>query len=319
MNAIIKSLLPIADFLLMPFVYLAALLLRNVRKAGIRRLPGCKAALLTAGVFPIRNHYYEPLFDPTLLRRPLDQVRHLPGIDWNISEQLELLKKFQFNDELNDIVGPKTNDLTYHLDNAAFKSGDAEFLYNLIRLKKPKRIFEIGSGNSTLMAIKAINKNMHETPGYTCKHICIEPYEMPWLEQAGVQVVRQRVEDVDRSFFAELQADDILFIDSSHIIRPQGDVLYEYLDLIPSLRAGVIVHVHDIFSPRDYLKEWIIDDVLFWNEQYLLEAFLSCNREWKIIGALNFLRNEHYDALKTCCRFLTPARQPGSFYMQKVA
>ena len=84
------------------------------------------------------------------------------------------------------------------------------------------------------------------------------------------------------------------------------------------MHAGVIVHVHDIFSPRDYLKEWIVDDVLFWNEQYLLEAFLSCNKEWKIIGALNFLRNEHYDALKACSRFLTPDRQPGSFYMQKI-
>ena len=318
MNEIIKSLLPVADLVLTPFVYLAALLLRNVRLAGIRRLPRCKAALLSVGVFPIRNHYYEPLFDPSLLRHPLDQERHLPGIDWNTSEQLALLTRFQFNDELADIVGPKTNDLTYHLDNAAFKSGDAEFLYNLIRHKKPKRIFEIGSGNSTLMAIKAINKNMQLTPGYTCRHVCIEPYEMPWLEQAGVEVVRQRVEDVDRTFFDELQVDDILFIDSSHIIRPQGDVLCEYLDIIPGLRSGVIVHVHDIFSPRDYLKEWIIDDVLFWNEQYLLEAFLSCNKEWKIIGALNFLRNEHYDALKACCRFLTPARQPGSFYMQKV-
>ena len=227
MNAIIKSLLPVADLVLTPFVYLAALLLRNVRLAGIRRLPRCKAALLSVGVFPIRNHYYEPLFDPSLLRHPLDQERHLPGIDWNTYEQLALLTRFQFNDELADIVGPKTNDLTYHLDNAAFKSGDAEFLYNLIRHKKPKRIFEIGSGNSTLMAIKAINKNMQLTPGYTCRHVCIEPYEMPWLEQAGVEVVRQRVEDIGATFFDELQADDILFIDSSHIIRPQGDVLFE--------------------------------------------------------------------------------------------
>ena len=225
MNTLIKRLLPVADLLLTPFVYLAALLLRNVRKAGIRRLPNCKSALVRVGVFPIRNHYYEPLFDPSLLRRPLDEVRHLPGIDWNVAEQLALLKQFNFNDELADIVGAKTNDLTYHLDNAAFKSGDAEFLYNLVRHKKPKRIFEVGSGNSTLIAIKAIQKNMQESSGYACQHVCIEPYEMPWLEQTGVQVMRQRVEDVDRAFFNELQADDILFIDSSHIIRPQGDVL----------------------------------------------------------------------------------------------
>ena len=79
------------------------------------------------------------------------------------------------------------------------------------------------------MAIKAIKKNMQEEPDYTCQHVCIEPFEMPWLEQAAVQVLRKRVEDVDRAFFDELQANDILFIDSSHIIRPQGDVLCEYL------------------------------------------------------------------------------------------
>ena len=318
MNNIIKRLMPLIDIALSPLVFMAAFLLKTVRKAGVRRMPYCKAALLKVGVFPIRNHYYEPLFDPSLLRRPLDKERNLPGIDWNSTEQLALLQQFQFNDELADIEGPKTDDLTYHLDNAAFKSGDAEYLYNLIRIKKPKRIFEIGSGNSTLMAIKAVKKNMQVQPGYTCKHVCIEPYEMPWLEQAGVQVIRQRVEDVDRKFFDELQADDILFIDSSHIIRPQGDVLCEYLELIPALNTGVIVHVHDIFSPRDYLKEWIVDDVSFWNEQYLLEAFLTCNKDWKIIGALNYLRNQHYDSLKACSPFLTADRQPGSFYMQKV-
>src|SRR4029078_2458503 len=99
--------------------------------------------------------------------------------------------------------------------------------------------------------------------------------------------------------------DDILFIDSSHIIRPQGDVLFEYLELIPSLKAGVIVHVHDIFSPKDYLKEWVIDEVHFWNEQYLLEAFLTCNSDWKVIGALNYLHHNHYQHLQATCPFLT--------------
>jgi len=315
----IKVLLPFLDVIAAPIIYLAALLLRSIRQAGIQRLPISKQILLKVGVFPVRNHYYEPLFDPSQLRIPLDQDRHLPGIDWNVAEQLQLLAHFKFNDELMDIIGPKSDDLTYHFENAAFKSGDADFLYNLIRLKKPARIFEIGSGNSTLMAIKAIKRNRLDDPAYTCKHVCIEPYEMPWLERASVTVLRQKVEEVDRALFAELGVDDLLFIDSSHMIRPQGDVLFEYLELIPTLRPGVIVHVHDIFSPRDYLNEWIVDDVLFWNEQYLLEAFLSCNKEWKIIGALNYLRNHHYDTLKACSPLLTPERQPGSFYIQKVA
>jgi hypothetical protein len=167
------------------------------------------------------------------------------------------------------------------------------------------------------MAIRAIRQNQIELPGYNCKQLCIEPYEMPWLEKAGVTVVRQRVEEVNKAVFSELEKDDMLVIDSSHMIRPQGDVLFEYLELFPSLRTGVIVHLHDIFSPRDYPKEWIVDLVRFWNEQYLLEAFLTNNRDWKIIGALNYLHHNHYQYLKATCPFLTREREPGSFYIQK--
>ena len=142
---------------------------------------------------------------------------------------------------------------------------------------------------------------------------------MPWLEKTGVTVLRERVESVSKNLFSELGENDILFIDSSHIIRPQGDVLYEYLELLPILKPGVIVHVHDIFSPRDYLKQWLVDEVKLWNEQYLLEAFLSGNREWKIIGALNYLHHTYYDELKRTCPFLNREREPGSFYIQKIS
>ena len=168
------------------------------------------------------------------------------------------------------------------------------------------------------MAIKAIEKNIQENPAYQCKHICIEPYEMPWLEKTSATVIRKKIEELDKSFFAELDENDILFIDSSHVIRPQGDVLFEYLELLPSLRKGVIVHVHDIFSPKDYPAEWIRKEVKFWNEQYLLEAFLTLNSSWKIIGALNYLHYNHYDKLKAKCPFLTPNQNPGSFYIQKI-
>ena len=198
--------------------------------------------------------------------------------------------------------------------NETFESGDAEYWYQLIRSKKPRKIFEIGSGNSTLMAINAISMNKQDDPSYTCKHVCIEPYEMPWLEKTGVTVIRKKIEDVEISFFSELADCDILFIDSSHIIRPQGDVLFEYLQLLPSLNKGVIVHIHDIFSPRNYSNEWLMGDIRFWNEQYLLEAFLSHNTSWQIIGSINYLHHNHYKSLKKTCPFLTPDREPGSFY-----
>lgn len=130
--------------------------------------------------------------------------------------------------------------------------------------------------------------------------------------------MRQRIEEVGLEFFAELEENDLLFIDSSHMIRPQGDVLFEYLQLLPTLKKGVLVHIHDIFSPRDYLAEWVKDNVWFWNEQYLLEAFLTGNRGWEVVGALNYLHHDHYDALKKVCPYLTPDREPGSFYLRKV-
>jgi predicted O-methyltransferase YrrM len=309
----------IADIVLSPLIYPAGRLLKWIRMVGVANMPRCKQALMKVGVFPIWNHYYEPLFDSRILDRPLDMERNLPGIDWNISAQLRILESFDFADELKEIPRSKVGDGHFYMDNGSFISGDAEYLYNLIRLKKPARLFEIGSGFSTLMARKAIIKNMEEIPGYQCKHLCIEPYEAPWLEAVGVTVIRQKVEEVGTSVFSELASGDLLFIDSSHMIRPQGDVLFEYLELLPSLKTGVIVHVHDIFSPKDYLKEWVVDDVKFWNEQYLLEAFLTCNRDWKVIGALNYLHHNHYDLLRSKCPFLTRDREPGSFYIEKVA
>ncbi len=162
------------------------------------------------------------------------------------------------------------------------------------------------------MAIKAIQKSRQEEQAYRCKHVCIEPFEMPWLEQAGVTVVRSKVEDVDVSFFGELEENDILFIDSSHMMRPQGDVLFEYLRLLPTPKSGVLVHVHDIFSPQDYPKQWLEVQGKFWNEQYLLEAFLTHNRDWKIMLALNFRHHHYYDKVKAIAPFLRPELEPGS-------
>ena len=122
------------------------------------------------------------------------------------------------------------------------------------------------------MAQNAIRKNAAENPEYSCNHICIEPFKARWLENAGVNVVQKKYEEVEKVFFTQLNENDILFINSSHMIRPQGDILYEYLELLPILNTGVIIHIHDIFSPKDYPNEWVVEEVRFWNEQYLLEG-----------------------------------------------
>ena len=142
----------------------------------------------------------------------------------------------------------------------------------MIRHLKPKRIIEIGSGFSTLVAVEAIQKNKSE--GYPTTLTCIEPFEFSWLEELpDVKVIRERVENIPIDYFSALEAGDILFIDSSHIIRPGNDVLFEYLHILQALQKGVMVHIHDIFSPKHYPRAWMVEQQLFWNEQYLLEAF----------------------------------------------
>lgn len=321
MKKLVRMTLPLSDIVLVPAVYVAGHLLKLVRRVGVDTMPFCKRVLMHVGVFPIRNHFHEPLFDSRLLRHSLDQDREIPGLDLNVDEQLQLLNSFAFADELKDVPVTKkeAGPLEFHLNNGSFARGDADYWYNLIRFKKPSRIFEIGSGNSTRMAIKAIEKNREEDPDYQCKHVCIEPYKQPWLEQTEVTVIRQIVEEVDKSFFLELEENDILFIDSSHVIRPQGDVLFEYLELLPILKPGVIVHAHDVFTPRDYVREKNKGVVCFWNEQYLLEAFLTNNNDWKVIGAVNYLYHNHHEQLKAVCPLVSReyADMPGSFYIQK--
>lgn len=318
MKQTVLRLLPIIDLILLPFLYPAASLLKSIRRLGIQEFPQCRNALRRIGVFPIQDHYYEPQFNFQGQKQDFSLDRNLTGIKWNISRQLEVIGSFIYANELTDIPSGQTNELGFYFGNGSFESGDAEYWYQLIRTVKPRRIVEIGCGNSTLMAMRAIQTNHQQDDAYTCEHICIEPYEMSWLESLDVSVVRERVENIDLSFFKCLEENDILFIDSSHVIRPCGDLIFEYLELLPSLKKGVIVHVHDIFSPKNYPEFWLKDQVRFWNEQYLLEAFLSHNADWEILGALNYLHHHYYDELKEIAPFLSPEREPGSFYIRKV-
>lgn len=111
---------------------------------------------------------------------------------------------------------------------------------------------------------------------------------------------------------------DVLFIDSSHMIRPQGDVLKIYLDILPKIKSGVIVHIHDIFSPRDYPAKWLKDEMRFWNEQYLLEAILSSGNAWEVLLANNLLKNNYFDTFKKFCPYISKNHESGSFYIRRV-
>jgi len=311
----------IADIILIPFVVIAWVYFKLIRLHGINmflsRMPLTKKILLRIWIFPISTHYYDPLFNHS--ETNFNNERNLAWIDFSIKWQLELLNSFNYQEELKLFPLEKTNKLEFFYNNWSYPPGDSEFLYSIIRNKKPNKIIEIGSWNSTLMAINAINKNKEENKTYNCKHICVEPYEMSWLEKTWVQVIRKKLEYLDRNIFKELKENDILFIDSSHIIRPGWDVLTEYLEILPILNKWVIVHIHDIFTPYEYPKQWLKEWVSFWNEQYLLEAFLTNNSSFKIIWMMNYLNRIEKDLLESKFPILKSKPQsPWSLWLEKI-
>lgn len=210
-------------------------------------------------------HYYEPLPDfRAITPQQIQRRRDYPAIDFRWDDQLRLLR------ELEAHVGELTG---VELNNDYFSGLDAVVYYSLIRYLKPRRIIEIGGGYSTRIANKALAANQ------SGRLTCIEPYPEERLNgsQFSVQLITKRVEEIDVSFFDCLEANDILFIDSSHTVKFGSDVCYEFLEILPRLKTGVWVHVHDVFFPHDYPAEWLLERRLALNEQYLLEAFLSFN------------------------------------------
>ena len=308
------------DIVAAPFTFLSSVLLKLIRELDwkVAHMQLSKRIFSTVGVFPIIDHYYEPMFKPSLLTKSLREDRHLPGVNLNVQEQLDILQRFDFNDELKRFPIHKREEVGFYYHNGFFESGDAEYLYNMVRLYKPSRVLEVGSGFSTLIVQEAIKKNLEIEPDQNCEHVCIEPYENEWLDNLGLTVIRQPVQNVSTNLFRRLGENDILFIDSSHVIRPQGDVLFEYLEIFALLNPGVLVHVHDIFTPKDYPDEWVLNAVRLWNEQYLLEAFLTFNNRFKVIGALNFLAHNYPTHLSAKCPIYemeSSHREPGSFWM----
>ena len=286
----------------------------------VRTRPMSKAVFMKQGILPISDHYYQPMINPMRdLRHSLRIDRKLNGVDMNDNGQLELLSKMIYGEELLSIPWNSDSIDQYFYNNDYYRAGDADYLYGVIRYFKPRKILEIGSGMSTLLSLRAIKKNMEENRHDFCSITCIEPYEHTWLESAGVSVIRDKVECLDESVFETLERNDILFIDSSHIIRPQGDVLFEYLQILPLLNAGVLVHIHDIFTPKDYLDKWVLENHCLWNEQYLLEAFLTGNSSYRIIGALNYLSHHYREEFSTACPIYSAHRteEPGAFWMVK--
>jgi len=254
-----------------------------------------------------------------------DRRSALPGIDMDETGQLALLDRFvtSYRAEYEQFPRLPTGEPhRYHVDNGGFESVDGEVLYCMVRERRPRRVFEIGSGNSTKVTADAVCRNQADGAP-ACQLVAFEPHPGEVLVQGlpGLtQLVPSCAQDIPLSRFDELEEDDILFIDSSHVLRVGSDVQYLFLEVLPRLRPGVLVHVHDIFLPAEYPREWIMEKHWFWNEQYLLQAFLSGNTSFQVLWASSYLHLRHPERLAAAFASYDPAtRWPGSFWIRKVA
>jgi hypothetical protein len=271
------------------------------------------------------NHFESPIPDTRYLTNEVwSKYSELPGINLDLQAMVNQIHLFsnKYNKEYENFPRDRTSiPYRYYINNGAFESIDAEIYYCMIRHYKPKKIIEIGAGNSTYLAAQAITKNKEEFD-IDAELIAIEPYPNDTLINGfpGLsRLVKEKLQDVDLAEFSSLGENDILFIDSSHVLRIASDVQYEYLELLPRLNKGVIIHIHDIFLPAEYKRDWILDSHRFFNEQYLLQAFLAFNHSFEILFGNSLMHLKYPDELeKAFSSYDRNTAWPGSFWMEKI-
>jgi len=277
------------------------------------------------GIHITYNHFYEPVPDTRTLPNEL-WVKHtdMVGVRFDKDQQINLLFKFQsmFEKEFEKFPKEQTKiPYQYFVYNNSFEFVDGEIYYCMIRYFKPRKIIEIGAGYSSYLAAQAILKNKEE--GKECKLIVVDPYPNETIKKGfpGLsELIKLKVEDINISLFQELKENDILFIDSSHILKINNDVHYLYLEVLPKLNKGVFVHIHDIFLPADYPRKWVLNDYKFWNEQYLLQAFLTFNNSFEVVFGASYMHLKHKDILKKIFSSYKPSCNigPGSFWIKRI-
>jgi hypothetical protein len=247
------------------------------------------------------GHYYSPIPDLSEVHRRHSELfddlpSALPGIELQTEAQLALLAQlatFLPDMPFTDRAQP---DLRYQLENEFFSHGDALVLYGMLRLHRPRRYIEIGSGWSSALVLDV--RDRFFDGGLSCIFVEPESERLDSLlksdDQNSTRIYRQPLQDVWRDVVAQVQAGDFLFIDSTHVGKIGSDVLIELHEIVPRLPAGVHVHFHDIFFPFQYPPEWVYDG-RYWNETYLLRCLLTDNRRLRITWWNNYLAKRHKD------------------------
>ena len=274
------------------------------------------------------NHFYSPIPDTRALPDALwRRESALPGIDMRDEEQLTLLREVvdRFGDELNGLPRSQAGAAAgeYFVDNSAFESVDGELYYAMIRRHRPAQVVEIGAGWSTLLALRALRANRAD--GAEGRLVSVEPYPYEFVRAAvdrTSEIAELRdvpVQDLPLDVFEALGPGDILFLDSSHVLRIGSDVQYVFLEILPRLRAGVLVHVHDVFLPGEYPRDWVLGpEHRFWNEQYLLQAYLADNARVEVVWGGSWMHRRHPEELeKALSSYDRQHRFPGSFWFRR--
>ncbi len=261
-------------------------------------------------------HFYQPIPDTRKLPDTAWIEHTTPAIDMRTRSQLKLIRTAfpKYRPEYDSIPQNADDDFKgYFLENGRFPGLDGLIAYCVVRHFRPQRIIEIGGGYSSLILAQAAVKNG------TTSLKTIEPYPMAHLQHGFpglTQLFEQDVQSLAPEFFDELEANDVLFIDSSHVVKTGGDVNYLFLEILPRLAPGTLVHVHDINFPSDYPKKWVVGDLRFWTEQYLLQAFLSYNSEFNTVLCNSYLATYHPSQLRSTFPTLQSLKG-GSFWMRR--
>ena len=242
------------------------------------------------------GHFYSPVVDPAEARANIDilwptRPQQIVGIDFNDASHEQILQVdfpvFMPDYHYAEKKEAADRDDLFHTQNSQFSWLDSRALFVLLRKWRPSRIIEVGSGFSSLL-MADVNRRFFDSK---CNITCIEPFPRPFLK-AGVQgiggLIEKKIQDVPLGFFETLGAGDILFIDSTHVSKTGSDVNYLFFEILPRLKPGVYIHIHDIFLPNEYPKEWVLEENRSWNEQYLLRALLMYSSAFKVVFGCSY-------------------------------
>ncbi len=246
------------------------------------------------------GHYYSSIIDVDDIKARQDMIWHeeqldgVNGVNLNTSEQLKLVKVFQAYYKAIPFEEHKKDNLRYFYENDFYSYTDAIFLHCMIRKYQPKQIVEVGSGFSSAVMLDTNQLFFNDQISLTF----IEPHTerlktlLKESDHKATAIIETEVQKVPLSVFENLNACDILFIDSTHVSKTGSDVNHLLFRVLPRLKPGVLIHFHDIFYPFEYPKDWVFKG-RNWNEGYILKAFLMHNNDYEIKLFSDYLHKHH--------------------------